>query len=84
MRPDEDQPDVGDYIRNRLGDADGDPHAPPYDTVHEYNDEGQGSSAGSLSSLNSSTSDEDQDYNYLNDFGPRFNKLADLYGGDEN
>ncbi|XP_074646658.1 neural-cadherin-like [Tubulanus polymorphus] len=78
-----DRPDnVGDFISDRLKNADDDPSAPPHDTLHEFDDEGGGSTAGSLSSLNSS-SDGDQDYDYLNDWGPKFSKLADMYGGDE-
>ncbi|XP_064640913.1 neural-cadherin-like isoform X2 [Lineus longissimus] len=78
-----DEPDVGNYIDDRLDDADNDPNAPPHDTPIEFSHEGAGSSAGSLSSLQSSSSDEDQNYDYLNDFGPRFAKLADMYGGGE-
>ena len=76
------QPEVGDYIHKRLGDTDHDPNAPPHDSVREYAYEGAGSIAGSLSSL-ASTAEGDQSYDYLNDWGPRFSKLADMYGGAE-
>ncbi len=74
-------PDVGDFINHRLGDADDDPNAPPHDSVREYAYEGGGSDAGSLSSLASESDLGDQNYDYLTDWGPRFNKLADMYGG---
>lgn len=74
---------VGDFLEERLGDTDDDPSAPPYDTLHTYDYEGEGSTAGSLSSLNSSSSDGSQDYDYLNDLGPPFKRLADMYGGVE-
>jgi cadherin 4 type 1 (R-cadherin) len=74
-------PDIADFMDDRMRDVDNDPNAPPYDSVREYEYEGNGSTAGSLSSLNSSSSGGDQDYDYLNDMGPRFKKLADLYGG---
>ena len=73
-----DRPDIGDFINNRLDDADDDPNSPPYDTPIGFDFEGGGSSVGSLSSLNTSSSG-DQDYDYLNEWGPKFAKLADMY-----
>lgn len=60
--------------------ADSDPSVPPYDTALIYDYEGDGSVAGTLSSPVSSLGDEDQDYDYLQDWGPRFARLADMYG----
>ncbi|KAM4534371.1 cadherin-6-like [Odontesthes bonariensis] len=75
--------DVRDFINQRLQDNDSDPTAPPYDSLATYAYEGNGSVAESLSSLESATTEGDQDYNYLSEWGPRFKKLADLYGGDD-
>ncbi|XP_071179939.1 neural-cadherin-like isoform X3 [Mytilus edulis] len=72
-------PGIGDFIGDRLDDADDDSGAPPYDTMKGFDYEGGGSDAGSLSSLNTSTSGGDQDYDYLNEWGPKFAKLADMY-----
>uniref|UniRef100_A0A8C6ULB8 Cadherin 11, type 2, OB-cadherin (osteoblast) n=1 Tax=Neogobius melanostomus TaxID=47308 RepID=A0A8C6ULB8_9GOBI len=72
--------DVDDFIKTRIAEADCDPTAPPYDSIQIYGYEGRGSLAGSLSSLESVTTESDLDYDYLQSWGPRFRKLADLYG----
>ncbi|XP_043923067.1 cadherin-7 [Protopterus annectens] len=69
-----------EFIWERLKDADIDPCAPPYDSLQTYAFEGTGSVAESLSSLDSVSSNSDQNYDYLSDWGPRFKKLADMYG----
>lgn len=63
--------------------VDSDPAVPPYDTALIYDYEGDGSVAGTLSSILSSLGDEDADYSCLWDWGPRFARLADLYGPRE-
>ncbi|XP_015667005.1 cadherin-6 isoform X2 [Protobothrops mucrosquamatus] len=78
-----DNTDVRDFISQRLKENDTDPTAPPYDSLATYAYEGSGSVADSLSSLESVTTDGDQDYDYLSDWGPRFRKLADMYGGED-
>ncbi|CAB1349441.1 unnamed protein product [Coregonus sp. 'balchen'] len=78
-----DNADVRNFINQRLQDNDQDPTAPPYDSLATYAYEGSGSVAESLSSLGSMTTEVDQDYNYLSEWGPRFKKLADMYGGED-
>lgn len=80
LRPEGNGVDVDEFIKTRVLDADNDPTAPPYDSIQVYGYEGRGSIAGSLSSLESVTTDSDLDYDYLQNWGPRFKKLADLYG----
>ncbi|XP_025861505.1 cadherin-10 isoform X2 [Vulpes vulpes] len=78
-----DNTDVRDFIHERLKEHDLDPTAPPYDSLATYAYEGTDSLADSLSSLESATSDSDQNYDYLREWGPRFHKLAEMYGGGD-
>lgn len=70
---------VGELIRDTLSKVENDPNAPPFDDLRNYAYEGCGSTAGSLSSLNSCHEDNELDFDYLNAWGPRFSKLADMY-----
>uniref|UniRef100_A0A3B4ZPP2 Cadherin 7 n=1 Tax=Stegastes partitus TaxID=144197 RepID=A0A3B4ZPP2_9TELE len=73
-----------EFIRDRLKEADLDLAAPPYDSLQTYAFEGTGSAAESFSSLNSLSSlESEQSYEFLREWGPRFRKLADLYGHHE-
>uniref|UniRef100_A0A2K6F7E3 Cadherin domain-containing protein n=1 Tax=Propithecus coquereli TaxID=379532 RepID=A0A2K6F7E3_PROCO len=82
--PVEDNTDIRDFINQRLQENDVDPTAPPYDSLATYAYEGNGSVAESLSSIDSVTTEGDQDYDYLTDWGPRFKVLADMFGEEEN
>ena len=73
-------PDIQTFLQTNKDRIDGDPEATPYDDLRHYAYEGDGNSGGSLSSLNSGTSDADLEFDYLHNFGPRFKKLADMYG----
>ncbi|XP_077580310.1 cadherin-6-like [Stigmatopora nigra] len=77
---------IGEFIAQRVQDSERrNPNpAAPHDSLATYAYEGAGSVAESLSSLGSSLlSEEEQDYHYLQDWGPRFQKLAHLYGNEE-
>ncbi|XP_040209514.1 cadherin-20 [Rana temporaria] len=71
---------VHSYMLAKLYEADTDICAPPFDSLQTYMFEGDGSVAQSLSSLQSLSTDSDQSYDYLTDWGPRFKKLAEMYG----
>ncbi|XP_028823226.1 B-cadherin-like isoform X2 [Denticeps clupeoides] len=76
---------ISRFIHQNLCVVEGDPIAWPFDTVRVFEYEGQGSSCGSLSSLQSSSLGEDQDQDQdqvsqlLAHWGPAFRKLADMY-----
>ncbi|KAK0161393.1 hypothetical protein PV327_009868 [Microctonus hyperodae] len=79
MAPDE-VPDICGFLDSKKESCDKDPDTNPFDDVRHYAYEGEGNSDGSLSSLASCTDDGDLKFNYLSNFGPRFRKLADMYG----
>ncbi|XP_031732236.1 cadherin-5 [Anarrhichthys ocellatus] len=74
--------DMAVMIEVKKDEADHDRDGFPYDTLHIYGYEGPESLAGSLSSLGSSSTGSNLDYDFLNDWGPRFRTLAELYGVD--
>lgn len=74
--------DMAAMIEEKKDEADHDRDGFPYDTLHIYGYEGPESLAGSLSSLESSSNGSNLDYDFLNDWGPRFRTLAELYGVD--
>ncbi|KAF7994833.1 hypothetical protein HCN44_004305 [Aphidius gifuensis] len=73
-------PDICGFLDGKKESCDKDPDTNPFDDVRHYAYEGEGNSDGSLSSLASCTDDGDLKFNYLSNFGPRFRKLADMYG----
>lgn len=72
-------PSFQKYVSQIVKAADNDQKKQPPEVLHMYATEGDGSLAGSLSSLTSSSIDEDLNYDYLCEWGPKFNKLRDLY-----
>uniref|UniRef100_H0UU70 Cadherin 19 n=1 Tax=Cavia porcellus TaxID=10141 RepID=H0UU70_CAVPO len=68
------------FILEKLEEANTDPCAPPFDSLQTYAFEGTGSSAGSLSSLGSVVTEQDENFDYLSDLGPRFKRLAYMFG----
>ncbi|XP_059388736.1 cadherin-12-like [Carassius carassius] len=72
--------DISNFISQRLQEHDGDTSAPPYDSLATYAYEGEGSVADSLSSIESVKGEPEEDYDYLNEWGPRFKTLAGIFG----
>ena len=74
--------DMATVIEVKKDEADHDSSSLPYDTLHLFDYEGSESVAESLSSLGTHSSNSDIDYDFLNDWGPRFKMLAELYSTD--
>ncbi|XP_078508042.1 cadherin-22 [Lissotriton helveticus] len=81
QNPDLDFSMFREYISKKVGQADEDLSVPPYDSFQTYAFEGSTSPAESLSSINSCSTSSEQDFSYLNSWGPRFRPLAVLYTG---
>lgn len=83
QRPGPDEvPDICGFLDGKKQTVDNDPETNPFDDVRHYAYEGDGNTTGSLSSLASGTDEGDLNFDYLSNFGPRFRKLADMYGED--
>lgn len=80
MKEPNEVPDIGGFLGDKKDSCDKDSGAYPIDDVRHYAYEGDGNSTGSLSSLASCTDEGDLNFDYLSNFGPRFRKLADMYG----
>ncbi|OXB67759.1 hypothetical protein ASZ78_010361 [Callipepla squamata] len=66
------------YLSDVVRDADHGPQAAPHDSLQVFHTEGEGSVASSLSTL-SSEPDEGIAYDDLKEWGPKFEKLSELY-----
>lgn len=75
--------DFGRYLLDVVRDADQQPHALPCDSLQIYYTEGEGSVASSLSTPGSSGLDEDAVYDDIKEWGPKFEKLSELYSHTE-
>ncbi|XP_015711387.1 neural-cadherin-like [Coturnix japonica] len=71
-------PDLKEYFSQIIRDADNDLQNLPADTIHFYCLEGECPLAASLSSLNSFSGDEDLNYDCLQEWGSKFDKLKEL------
>ncbi|XP_016067406.1 PREDICTED: cadherin-19 [Miniopterus natalensis] len=71
---------IKEFILEKLAEANTDPFAPPFDSLRTYAFEGTGSSAGSLSSLESAASGEGEHFDCLQDLEPPFTRSACVFG----
>ncbi|XP_066478890.1 cadherin-19 [Tiliqua scincoides] len=69
-----------EFITQKLEEANSDPNVPPYDSLQTFAFEGTGSLAGSLSSLGSSSSDLNENYDYLLQMESNFKRAGSKYG----
>ncbi|CAH2285593.1 neural-cadherin-like [Pelobates cultripes] len=72
-------PSFHDYVSQIVGAGDYDLKSHSGDVLHSYFMEGHGSSAGSLSSLDSLAVEEDVNSDYLSGWGSKFDRLKELY-----
>lgn len=80
VAPSDEVPDICGFLDGKKRQVDEENSAELVDNLRHYAYEGDGNSTGSLSSLASGTDDGDLNFEYLSEFGPRFRKLADMYG----
>ncbi|XP_027519706.1 neural-cadherin-like isoform X3 [Corapipo altera] len=71
--------DFGQYLSGVLRAADWHGQALPQDSLQVFCTEGAGSGAGSLSSLSSTGLEEGTVYDDIKEWGPKFEKLSELY-----
>ncbi|KAJ7419462.1 hypothetical protein WISP_53548 [Willisornis vidua] len=71
--------DFGQYLSGVLREADWHGLAGPRDSLRVFCTEGAGSRAGSLSSLSSAGLEEGTVYDDIKEWGPKFEKLSELY-----
>ncbi|XP_009069496.1 PREDICTED: neural-cadherin-like, partial [Acanthisitta chloris] len=69
----------GGYLAGVVRDADQQAQAVPQDSLQVFCTEGGGSTAGSLSSLSSPGLEEGTVYDDIKEWGPKFEKLSELY-----
>ncbi|XP_066493677.1 cadherin-15-like isoform X1 [Tiliqua scincoides] len=75
--------DFGCYLSGVVRNVDEQHHALPCDSLQVFYTEGECSEASSLSSLGSCGWDEDAMYGDMKDWGPKFEKLSELYSHAE-
>ncbi|XP_053127320.1 neural-cadherin-like [Hemicordylus capensis] len=75
--------DFGCYLSGVVRNVDQQHHALPCDSLQVFYTEGECSEASSLSSLGSCGWDEDTVYGDIKDWGPKFEKLSELYSHAE-